>query len=544
MANQRETTRLASIIEAIWRRDASIFGAPTALEPLLRDRYGWLDVATKMRTQISSLTKFRKSLVANGKTHAVLLGMGGSSLAADVMRDAFGVQRDGLRVSILDSTHPGAVVAMRTSHPPASSVFVVASKSGTTTEPRCFQQHFWDDAVTSSGAQAAQDAFVAITDPGSQLGDIAAKDGYRRTFVNPPDIGGRYSALSFFGLVPAALAGYDVDAILIGAEAAMERCQIAEVSSNPGARLGEFLAENAAVGRNKLTLICPAPFHGFGAWVEQLIAESLGKGGRGILPIASEPLAEPHRYGSDRVIVAIDPRHGRTDGALESSGGLDPALDAIAASGTPVLRLAAQNPSDLGWLFFIWEFATTVAAAMLKIEPFDQPDVERAKVETRRVLSEAAATRTLTYPEDVNVGSSSAALATAISAVDQAGYIAVQAYLQPTEELNSSLASLRGRLRSQTLRPVTIGYGPRFLHSTGQLHKGGPVGLCIQLVDRPDPSEPPISGEWFGFGQLVAAQAIGDFEALRGLNRPVVRIRVPERNPAAAVDDILRLANA
>ena len=539
MPDQSDPSQLSAIVDAIWRRDPTIFGAPPSLHPLLADRYGWLDVATHMHSHVGALTRFRDTLIANGKTRAVLLGMGGSSLAADVMRDAFGTRAGGLTLSVLDSTHPGAVDAIGASHPAASSVYVVASKSGTTTEPRCFQQRFWHDAIEAVGRAGAGDAFIAITDPGSQLGAIASRDGYRRVFVNPPDIGGRYSALSFFGLVPAALAGYDIGELLVGAEAAMARCRLSAPDANPGAQLGTFLATNAAAGRDKLTLYCPAPFASLGVWVEQLIAESLGKDGRGILPVEGEPLDAPSTYGPDRMIVAIDPRTAREDGALHGSGGLDPRLDAIAAAGTPVLRLAARNATDLGWLFFIWEFATTVAAALLGIEPFDQPDVERAKVETRRVLEQASASRSLSLPDDPDAAQASAALSDAIAAIDASGYVAVHAYIHPTSASDAALARLRERIRARTNRPVTIGYGPRFLHSTGQLHKGGPAGLSVQLVSEPTAADAAVPDEWYSFGQLIAAQALGDYEALRSLGRSVMRVALPRLGAEAAIDLLL-----
>jgi glucose-6-phosphate isomerase len=540
MADRFDPSELSGIVEAIWRRDPTIFGAPASLEALLADRYGWLDVASRMRGQSVALADLRRSFLAEGRKRAVLLGMGGSSLAADVMRSSFGVRTSGLELAVLDSTHPDAVAAISATHPASSSIYIVASKSGTTTEPRCFQQHFWHDAVASIGARAAGDAFVAITDPGSQLGAIASNDGYRRVFVNPPDIGGRYSALSFFGLVPAALAGYEIDTILIGAEAAMSRCrETTDIMTNPGARLGAFLAANAIDGRDKLTLHCPAPFASLGIWMEQLIAESLGKEGRGILPVDGEPLGEPNRYGADRMIVAIDVRHERTEGALDGAGGMDPRLDDIAAAGTPVLRLASRDATDLGWLFFIWEFATTVAASLLQVEPFDQPDVERAKVETRRVLAEAAASRTLTLPSDPDALGASSAVASAIDDLQPTAYVALHAYVAQTAGTDAALARLRQRILARTLRPVTIGYGPRFLHSTGQLHKGGIAGLCLQFVDRPDHSELPVPGEWYSFGQLIAAQAVGDSEALRSLGRRVIRVRVPRRGAEDEIDRLL-----
>lgn len=529
------------IVDAIWRRDPTIFGAPRAVEPLLADRFGWLDAAPRMQGQVTALASLRSTLLAEGRKRAVLLGMGGSSLAADVMRDAFGVPSDGLVLSVLDSTHPDAVGAIAATHPPESSVFIVASKSGTTTEPRCFQQYFWQRAVAEVGNVRAGRGFVAITDPGSQLGAIAARDGYRRSFINPPDIGGRYSALSFFGLAPAALAGYDVSAVLRGAEAAMDYCRVNDVERNPGARLGAFLAANAAAGRDKLTLHCPAPFASLGVWVEQLIAESLGKDGRGILPVEGEPLGEPAQYGPDRMIVAIDVRQERAEGALDGAGGLDARLDAISAAGTPVLRLAARDATDLGWLFFVWEFATTVAGALLRIEPFDQPDVERAKVETRRVLGDASDARELNVPEDPSADTASPILETAIAGLESSSYVALHAYIQPTTAADAALARLRGRIRARTTITTTIGYGPRFLHSTGQLHKGGLPGLCVQLVDTSGMSDSPIPGEWFTFGQLIAAQALGDAQALRSLGRPVLRIHVPSGDVEASIDSLLPL---
>ncbi len=517
---------LHDVVAAIWARDPSIYGAPTDLEPLLADRYGWLDVATRMRPQVQSLATLRHSLVREGRTRAVLLGMGGSSLAADVMRDTFRSRAGALALTVLDSTHPSAVEAVAATHPPATTTYVVASKSGTTTEPRCFQQRFWHDAVASEGERAG-DGFIAITDPGSHLATIAATDGYRRTFLNPPDIGGRYSALSFFGLVPAALINVELNGLLDGAEAAMVRCRnFSDLDANPGARLGEFLASHARAGRDKLVLHCPAPFGALGTWIEQLIAESLGKGGRGILPIEGDPLGDPGRYGPDCIVVAIDVRHDREDGAMDGAGGLDPRLDAIEAAGTPVLRLAARRAIDLGWLFFTWQFATAVAAARLGLEPFNQPDVERAKVETRRVLAGAQASGKLALPDDPDGPAGSASIAMAIDALAPGSYVALQAYVAPDVATDDALARLRARIRARTTRPVTTGYGPRFLHSTGQLHKGGMPGLCIQLVDQPVEREPRVPGEWFGFGTLVAAQALGDAEALRALGRPVIRIDV------------------
>jgi len=530
------SSRLGPIVTCIWKRDPSIFGAIPTLEPLIANRYGWLDVATRMRTQVASLHKFASSVRSSGRKKALLLGMGGSSLAADVMRHTLPSGRDAVEVTVLDSTHPEAVKALLASHEPSASVYLVSSKSGTTTEPLCFQETFWTHAVKQLGGAQAGDSFVAITDSGSKLAVEAANRGYRRAFINPEDIGGRYSALSFFGLVPASLMGADLEALLASAADAMAKCQTTTpLHQNPGAQLGLALAEHARAGRNKLTLLCPPPFERFGVWVEQLIAESLGKYGGGILPVEGEQITDETRLGSDRFYVAIDPVTGTFDQLRGQSHATQ--ADDPEAAGLPVFRMPVSRPEDLGGLFFIWEFATTVAGALLGIEPFDQPNVELSKVLTRKVLESYVQSGILEEPPAVLAANAADALRARLAGPLRPDYVAIQAYLNPSSAIETALKRLRLAVAAKAWpAPVTIGYGPRFLHSTGQLHKGGIAGLCIQLLDQSG-HDVEIPGVPYGFSTLISAQSIGDFQALSDADRQVVRVALGT-DPADAIDSL------
>lgn len=529
-------SRLGGVVASVWNRDPAIFGASPSLEPLIANRYGWLDIATRMQSQILSLEKFAASVRSSGRKQALLLGMGGSSLAADVMRNTLPSRHDALAMTVLDSTHPDAVKAALASHAPSASLFLVSSKSGTTTEPVCFQKTFWKHAVEQLGETKAGESFIAITDSGSMLSGEAAERGFRRAFINPEDIGGRYSALSFFGLVPAALMGADLDALLGSAADAMAKCQAtAPLQQNPGAQLGLALAMNACAGRNKLTLLCPPPFESFGVWVEQLIAESLGKHGRGILPVEGEQFTPGTRFGNDRFVVAIDTAIGPT-GPLPGQP-YAPHADDLEAAGLPVFRMTANRPEDLGRLFFIWEFATTVAGALLGIEPFDQPNVELSKALTRKVLDGYLQSGILEEPPSVLPGNAADALRSQLVGSRRPDYVAIQAYLNPTSSIKTALERLRLAVAAVAWpAAVTIGYGPRFLHSTGQLHKGGIAGLSIQLIDQPG-DDVEIPGVNYGFSALISAQSIGDYHALSEANRQTVRIALG-RDPAGEIDQL------
>jgi glucose-6-phosphate isomerase len=492
-------------LERLWRGDVTVWvDDPDA--PEIADRLGWLTIGSLMAAEVESLRRFAAQ-AAQAFDRVVLLGMGGSSLAPEVLWRAFGPQDGFPAFRMLDSTHPNAVRTVLEDAPLERTLFLVASKSGTTVETDSLYRFFWERA----GRRGAQ--FVAITDPGTALDRLAADRGFLRTFRNPPDIGGRFSALSFFGLVPAALMGLDIAVLLTRAEEMAHRCS-AEVSvaDNPGAMLGVALAEAARAGRDKLTMLLAPEFAPFGLWVEQLVAESTGKEGRGILPVVCEPLDASVPYRDDRFFVAMAGRRPATM--------LDERVRGIEARFEPLVRLTLQDELDLAAEFFRWEMATAVAGAVLRINPFDQPNVAESKRRTRDVLvsGAAAAKPTLLRREDV---------AAFLGAVRPGDYVAVQAYVAPGADGDERLRRLCGALRERLGAVVTTGYGPRYLHSTGQLHKGGPpTGHFIQVVDAPA-TDLPIPGADHGFAALIAAQAEGDLLALRARGRPVLRAGDP-----------------
>jgi glucose-6-phosphate isomerase len=438
--------------------------------------------------------------------------MGGSSLGPEVIRRSFGEIPDGLRFQVLDSTHPDVVLRLHESVNLDRTLFIVSSKSGTTIETLSHYRHFRE--------HAGPDQFVAITDPGTALAKLAMDNHFRRCFLNPPDIGGRYSVLSYFGLVPAALMG-------VGVEALLHRCQVAEQNcahydsseSNSGLWLGAAAGELARRARDKLTLVISPPVQSLGLWLEQLIAESTGKRGRGILPVVDEPLAAPEAYGDDRLIAYLR----NSDEPLED---LDEEIERLADAGQPTLTLSTHGPADLGRIFFLAEFATAVAGWALEINPFDQPNVQEAKDATNRVL------KARSIPRVEPAGD--AQLRELLADAGPPDYVAITGFLPPSARLDEAIAELRGVIRSSTGAATTFGYGPRFLHSTGQLHKGGPpTGRFLQLVDEPE-RDAVVPGTGCSFRTLIAAQAAGDLETLRAHGLPAARVRL-DGDPASAV---------
>ena len=474
----------------IWERDHTLWG-PEPNE--IADRLGWLTVHDEMRGRAGELADFARGCASDGLRWAVLAGMGGSSLAPEVFAASFGAGKGLLELVVLDTTHPDQILFTLRSLDLRETLFVIASKSGTTAETRSHFQYFWEQVPDGS-------RYVAITDPGTPLAALAEERGFRRAFLNPPDIGGRYSALSFFGLVPAALAGVDLEPLLSGANEMAEACK-APAGENPGAQLGAWMGEGATLGRDKLTFAMPEKVASFGWWIEQLVAESTGKRGTGIVPVEGEALGPPGVYGDDRLLVTL----GRA--------GDGPIVGWLERSGTPVLRLPLDHVVDLGAEMFRWEFATAVAGAVLHVNPFDQPDVQSAKDATNRVLSSGS------VPE-VEPGD----LGELIGSVRPGDYVAIQAYVPRNAQDAARLHAVRQRIRDELRVATTVGFGPRFLHSTGQLHKGGPNTVaCIQVVDPPA-EDLAIPGEAFTFGTLLAAQAAGDLEALRARGRRAVRV--------------------
>ena len=501
-----------NVAQRIWRRDPSLWGGPG---PEIEDRLGWLTVSESMLEHAAELHAFAEDCISEGITDVVLLGMGGSSLGPEVIRRSFGDVPGGLKLHVLDSTHPDVIAELEASLSIPDTLFIVSSKSGGTIETLSQYRYF------KVKAQPRQ--FAMITDPGSPLERAARDGGLRRCFLNPPDIGGRYSVMSYFGLVPAALMGVSIEALL-------HRCQVAEPTcahydssqSNSGLWLGVVLGELALQGRDKLTFIVSEPIESFGLWAEQLIAESTGKQGRGIVPIVDEPLGPPEAYGDDRVFVYL--RDADTPNAE-----LDQALDSLAAAGHPTMTLATHGAVDLGRVFFLAEFATAVAGWALEINPFDQPNVQEAKDNTRRVLQSGVPE--LTVADDD-------ALRALLQDAGPPHYIAILGYLQPSDALDAAIAELRNVLRATTGAATTFGYGPRYLHSTGQLHKGGPpVGRFLQLVSDTG-SDREIPGAGFSFGTLIAAQAAGDLQTLRDHGRPAERVKL-EGEPVAAVRSLI-----
>ncbi len=520
------------IMERIWAHDHTVW-KPEPAE--IANRLGWLDIAGRMRANIPSLQALLASVRSAGYTHALLLGMGGSSLAPDLFARTLG--RSGhLHLAVLDSTDPGAVLAHAEALDPQRTLFIVSTKSGGTVETFSFFRFFYNWTAQALGAGRAGQHFVAITDPGSALADLAHSQHFRATFINDPNIGGRYSALSYFGLLPAALVGVDVERLLDQAVAAFTECgPSVPAEDNPAAILGVILGELARKGRDKVTFLTSPGLAPFGDWVEQLIAESTGKEGRGIVPVVGEPPGPAAAYGADRLFVELRLSHDQR--------GRDE-LARLQQAGHPVVRLRLRNRYDLGGQFYLWELATAVAGQRLGINPFDQPNVEAAKVLARQMVARyksegalpaeapALAGDRLTVYGDVVADTPAAALRSFLQGAKPGGYVALQAYLTPVPETDAALLALRMSVRDRLRLATTAGYGPRFLHSTGQLHKGDAGhGWFIQLTaddvrDAPIPDEAGAPGSSMTFGVLKAAQAAGDRQALLNAGRRVIRFHL------------------
>ena len=498
-----------NVAQRIWAGDPSLWGGPGV--PEIEDRLGWLTVSETMLARAPELHAFAEQVRADGFTDAVLLGMGGSSLGPEVLRRSFGELPDGLRLQVLDSTHPDVVRAVQESVELQKTLFIVSSKSGGTIETLSHYRHFKTLAGPSQ--------FVVVTDPGSPLEQLAENDGLRRSFLNPPDIGGRYSVLSYFGLVPAVLMGVNVEELLRRAQDGERDCREDSPERNPGLWLGAAVGELAHRGRDKLTFFVSRPVESFGLWAEQLVAESTGKQGRGILPVADEPPGDSAVYGSDRVFAYLRD-------ADDPNERLDNEIRRLAAAGHPTMTLETRAPADLGRVFFVSEYAVAVAGWALEINPFDQPNVQEAKDATNRVL-DSGSVPTFESADD-------AALRALLADANPPHYVAVLGYLPPSDELDAAVAELRITIRAATGAAVTFGYGPRFQHSTGQFHKGGPpTGRFLQLVNDPQ-TDVEIPGERYSFATLIAAQAAGDLETLRRHGLPAERVKL-EGDPAAAV---------
>ncbi len=507
------------VMARIWAHDHTVW-KPEPTE--ITNRLGWLHTADVMSDNLHHLEALTQAVRADGYTHALLLGMGGSSLAPEVFRKTFGVRDGYLDLAVLDSTDPEAVLAHAEGLDLAHTLFIVATKSGTTVETLSFFRFFYNQVTEAVGSERAGEHFVAITDPGSKLASLASQHDFRATFLNDPNIGGRYSALSYFGLVPAALVGVDVPLLLDRALTRVSACEACvAVGDNPGAWLGAILGELARAGRDKLTLVASPDIASFGDWVEQLIAESTGKEGRGLLPVVGEPLGSPAVYGDDRLFVHL---------RLHDDEAHDGVLAALEEAGHPVVRLHLHDRYDLGGQVFLWEMATAVAGYRLGINPFYQPNVEAAKVLARQMVAEY--TKTGSLPRGESAPLAAETLNDFLAQAQPGAYVALQAYVQPTAETDAALLALRTLIRDQSRLATTVGYGPRFLHSTGQLHKGDAgLGLFIQFTaddprDAPIPDAAGLPDASISFGLLKAAQALGDRQALLNVGRRVIRFHL------------------
>ena len=473
---------------------------------------GWLSVPEKM---LENADRFEE-LARDGTEYSdvVLLGMGGSSLCPDVFRNTFGVVPGHPRLHVLDTTDPATILAVRQRIDIGRTLFIAASKSGGTTETLSHMAYFWEE-VRETGTRKREHQFAVITDAGSPLEHLAAERDYRWVFLNPTDIGGRYSALSYFGLVPGALMGVDVRELLERAEEMAHACDASvPVEQNPGLWLGAVLGSLANQGRNKLTLVISPRVAAFGYWLEQLLAESTGKNGKGIVPVEGEPLGRPEAYGSDRLFV-----HVRVDGDPEEE-----AVRALEKAGQPVVTLTMRDQLDLGGDFLRWELATAVAGSLLGINPFDQPNVQESKDNTKRVLAQFASEGKLPQAASVPAAQAGPVVAGLLDHARAGSYFAIMAYTTRADASEQALRRIRASVRDSTRLATTAGYGPRFLHSTGQLHKGGPpVGLFLQVV-QDDARDVDVPGEPYSFSTLKLAQALGDLQSLESRNYPVARV--------------------
>ena len=501
----------------LWSIDPTLFTSDPSHEASIKNRLGWLSSPELMSEQVDDLVAFAKRAYKDGLKKALLLGMGGSSLCAEVLARTYGSTPGFLELRVLDSTDPEAVSAAAEWADPTQTLFVVASKSGSTIEVRSFEAFFWERARSALG-DAAGSHFVAITDPDTELGAMASEKGYRRTFENPRDIGGRYSAVSFFGLVPAALLGADVEALVDDAERMAVGCaSVVPADDNPGVRLGAFIGGLARAGRDKLTLVASPSIEPLGSWIEQLVAESTGKMGRGVVPIDREPVAAPDSYGADRAFVYL--RHGG-----RAPTDLDRQVDGLIAAGHPVACIGLLAKHDLGGEFFRWEVATAIAGSLLGVNPFDEPNVTEAKLEAGSLIEAFERDGRLTdFPA---VAPDDASIESFIAKAGEGDYVVLSAFFHRTEAREDVLTRIRSRIRSRLKVATTVGYGPRFLHSTGQLHKGGPSTGVFLVLTSDAVEDVPIPDRSYSFGVLRAAQALGDLEVLERRGRRALRVHL------------------
>jgi glucose-6-phosphate isomerase len=522
-----------NVIKRIWEKDYTVWSnKPTEIS----NRLGWLDSVDVTRKSVKEINEFVDEVRSEGYTQALLMGMGGSSLAPEVFRFTFGVKQDFLDLSVLDSTHPEVVMDYAKKLNPATTLYIVSTKSGGTVETFSFMKFFYNYALHILGKEETGKHFVAITDPGSGLQAVAEELKFRKIFLNDPNIGGRFSALSLFGIVPSALVGVDVEKFLSHTNDEVLNCKKSgsSISENTAAVAGSIIGALSKKGIDKLTYIISPEFKFIGAWIEQLIAESTGKIGKGILPVDLESIESPEFYSKDRLFVYLKLKNDTT---------YSEKIDKLKNSGFPYLELEIENIDELGKQFFLWEFATAIAGWVMQIQPYDQPNVEQAKVVARQMMKEYQEKGKLPEMEpvledsgitiygDIYVSKLNKVLSTFLNNCNGGkNYVAIQAYLNPDQQITEALQALRTSIQKKYKVATTLGFGPRFLHSTGQLHKGDSGnGYFIQFTskvedDIPIPENPGEEKTSITFGILIQAQALGDRQALLDNKRQVLTI--------------------
>ena len=524
------------IISRIWNKDYTVWRTDA---DEISNRLGWLDCLDVTTKSFGDINSFVKEIREEGITQALLMGMGGSSLAPEVFRLTFGVKKGFLDLHVLDSTHPEAVLEYEKKLDPSKTLYIVSTKSGGTVETMSFMKYFYTSASKKLGREKASKHFSAITDPGSGLEETAKKLNFRKIFLNDPNIGGRFSALSLFGIVPAALIGVDINKLFEEASLMVNKCKIKDFADNNSVKLGAVIGTLAKEGVDKLSLLISPQLKYLGGWLEQLIAESTGKDGKGILPVDQEPDIPVNDYSRDRIFVCLK---------LTGDTSFDKKVDGLKNAGFPVIELEIKNIYELGAEFFRWEFATAVAGYVINVQPFDQPNVESAKIAAKKMMKEYSEKGKL--PElqpalesegikifgDVKANNIKDAIIEFLSGFEKGkSYVAIQAYLKPDEKFWQKLQLLRLKILQKYKVATTLGYGPRFLHSTGQLHKGdGGNGIFIQLVsDYSKNTEiPDNAGEEkssISFGNLIKSQSLGDRQALLDNNRKVLTIDLDKK---------------
>jgi len=524
-----------NIVERIWQKDHTVWRKdPTEIS----NRLGWLDCLEVTRKSFAEINSLVEGIKQEGFTSALLMGMGGSSLAPEVFRLTFGIHEGYLDLHILDSTHAEAILEYEKKLNPEKTLYIVSTKSGGTVETMSFMKYFYNSVLKKLGKEKVSKHFVAITDPGSGLEEIAKKLNFRKIFLNDPNIGGRYSALSLFGIVPAALVGVDIEKLFDETSTMIFECRKKEVSNNSGAKLGGIIGTLAKEGIDKLTFMNSPKLKYLGAWLEQLIAESTGKNGNGILPVDLEPTSSLNDYAKDRVFVYIK---------IVGDDLYDERIKEIKSSGFPMIEIELENIYRLGAEFFRWEFAISVAGYVMNIQPFDQPNVESAKIAARTMMKEfqekgkLPELKSSLQQDDIKVFSDfkienlKDVLPHFLTDTRSGkNYVTIQAYLKPDEKTWLHLENLRLRILVKYKVATTLGYGPRFLHSTGQLHKGDSGnGFFIQFIsditkDAPIPDEAGKSDSSISFGTLIRAQSLGDRQALIDSKRRVLSIDLGE----------------